>query len=389
MRDTRVESLTEKHIICRLADSTDGPTLVAIGSIHGNEPSGRLALERVALRLKSLREKLRGRVYLIIGNVRASERAVRFIDSDLNRHWRRENIRQNTRLESGDMSEDLEQHELLTIFREILQSARGEVYALDLHSTSAGGQPFATVGDTLRNRRFAQRLPVTILLGIEEQLEGTLLEFLSNEGVITLGFEAGQHGATESIDNHESLVTQAIVNAGILEPDDVPLLDQMRHQLAVSTGHPSILEIRHREPVAADDDFQMKPGFKNFDPVTRGESLARNRYGTIRASESGLILMPLYQKQGEDGFFIARKIAPVWLRVSEVLRRLKIPDYIHFLPGVRRSRKHPEIAYVDTAVARFFPLQVFHLLGFRRLEWRDKFLVVTRRRYDTDSPFVH
>ena len=378
----------ENHVIFKYAKKADGPTLVAIGSIHGNEPSGLLALQRVALRLESLKDNLNGRVYLIIGNVRASERAVRFIDSDLNRHWRRENIRRNTLLESCIQSEDFEQYELLEIFREILQTAENEVYALDLHSTSAGGQPFATVGDTLRNRHFAQMLPVKILLGIEEQLEGTMLEFLNNEGVVTLGFEAGQHRADVSIDNHESLVLQAIVNAGILDARHVPELDQLRQQLAFSTGEPSILEIRHREPVASDDNFQMKPGFTNFDPVRRGETLATNRYGSIRAVESGLILMPLYQSQGEDGFFLGRKIAPVWLRVSELLRRLKIPDHIHLLPGVKRNRKHSEILYVDTTIARFFPLQVFHLLGFRRLEWRDKFLVVTRRRYDTASPFL-
>ena len=64
---------------------------------------------------------------------------------------------------------------------------------IDLHSTSADGLPFATVGDTMRNRRFAQNLPVTILLGIEEQLDGTMLEYLNNLGAVTLGFEGGQH----------------------------------------------------------------------------------------------------------------------------------------------------------------------------------------------------
>ena len=31
------------------------------------------------------------------------------------------------------------------------------------------------------------------MLGIEEQLEGTMLEFMNNEGAVTLGFEGGQH----------------------------------------------------------------------------------------------------------------------------------------------------------------------------------------------------
>ena len=384
----KIESDSESHFIGKFVGNADGPTLVAVGSIHGNEPSGRLALEKVAPRLESLKEKLRGRVYLLAGNLRAFDQSVRFVDADLNRHWTRENIRRNTRISQEIRAvEDQEQHELLTIFREILHSAGDEVYVLDMHSTSAGGVPFATVGDTLRNRRFAQKLPVTILLGIEEQLEGTMLEFLNNEGTVTLGFEAGQHTAAESIDNHEALIVQALVNAGILSSEDVPDFSDIRQRLASATGKRDILEVRHREPVSPGDEFLMNPGFRNFDPVKREQPLATNRHGIVKAPESGLILMPLYQKQGEDGFFIVRRVAPFWLRVSGIVRRLKLADYIHLLPGVRRHPKHPENLQIDTRIARFFPLQIFHLLGFRRLRWRNNFLVVSRRRYDTVSPF--
>ncbi len=383
----RIESQTQSHLIGEFVGNADGPTLIAVGSIHGNEPSGRVALERMARRVELLRESLRGRVYLLAGNVRAFVRSARFIDADLNRHWTRGNIRRNTRLSSKALTEDREQHELLTILRTILNSACDEIYVLDLHSTSAGGVPFATVGDTLRNRQFAQKFPVTILLGIEEQLEGTMLEFLNNEGAVTLGFEAGQHASTESIDNHEALVINALVNAGILLSEDVPEFSAFHHRLESATGKRNILEVRHREPVLPDDEFLMTPGFRNFDPVKRGQRLATNRHGSVKAPESGMVLMPLYQKQGEDGFFIVRTVAPFWLRVSELVRRLKLADYMHLLPGVRRRPKHREVLQIDTRIARFFPLQIFHLLGFRRLRWRNNFLMVSRRRYDTISPF--
>lgn len=383
----KIESQPESHLIGEFVGNADGPTLVAVGSIHGNEPSGWIALGRVERRLESLAEKLRGRVYLLAGNVRASDASVRFVDADLNRSWTPENIRKNARLSLDARTEDREQHELLNIFREILNSAGDEVYVLDLHSTSAEGVPFATVGDTLRNRRFAQKLPVTILLGIEEQLEGTMLEFLSNEGAVTLGFEAGQHVSQAAINNHEALVIQAIVNTGILSSEDVPDLFTLRRGLASATGGRNILEVRHREPVSPDDQFLMNPGYSNFDPVNRGQHLANNRNGIINAPESGLILMPLYQKQGEDGFFIVRRVAAFWLWISEILRRLKLPDYIHLLPGVRRHPKHKEELQINTRIARFFPLQIFHLFGFRRLRWQQNFLLVSRRRYDTISPF--
>lgn len=385
---TKFEPIGGRHLICEFIGHAEGPTLIAVGSVHGNEPSGRIALERVANRLESFKEKLRGRVYFLAGNVRALESSVRFLDSDLNRHWTTEKIRRNTRHSPDSNSEDREQFELLAIFREILSSAGDEVYVLDLHSTSAGGVPFATVGDTLRNRHFAQAFPVTILLGIEEQLEGTMLEFLNNEGAVTLGFEGGQHASGEAVANHEALAWLALVNSGILSKHDFPEFDRHRQILSQATGEARILEVRHREPVTAADAFEMKPGFKNFDPIKRGQILASSRRGPINASETGLILMPLYQRLGEDGFFVARPISPFWLRLSELVRRLKLADYIHLLPGVRRHPKHHEALLIDTRIARFFPLQIFHLFGFRRLQWRKNFLTVSRRRHDTVSPFV-
>jgi hypothetical protein len=99
--------------------------------------------------------------------------------------------------------------------------------------------------------------------------------------------------------------------------------------------------------------------------------------------------MPLYQRKGEDGFFIGREVAPFWLRLSEQLRRLKLADWMFILPGVRRHPTDPESLIVNTSVARFSPLQIFHLLGFRKRVREKNFLIVSRRRYDTVSPFVN
>ena len=382
------ESVIEgEHLIGKFTGDECGATLIAVGSIHGNEPSGAIALRNISGQLKNLREKLRGRVYFLAGNTRAFVRGVRFIGADLNRRWTSENIARNSSDFAPATVEDFEQRELLKIFDEILKTAKTEVYALDLHSTSAAGLPFATVGDTLRNRHFAQKFPVRILLGIEEQLDGTMLEYLNNQGAVTLGFEGGQHLSAEAVENHEALIRLALVNSGILAPEDVPDLEKHRKKLAAAAGKIRFLEVRYREAIAPEDEFAMNPGFENFDPVKRGQVLARNQRGEIKAPESGLILMPLYQKQGEDGFFIGRQIAPFWLWLSEVLRQLKIADFMRILPGVRRHPTDRESLVVDTRIARFFPLQIFHLLGFRKRRMKENQLIVSRRRHDTKSPF--
>ncbi|MBS1796158.1 MAG: succinylglutamate desuccinylase/aspartoacylase family protein [Acidobacteria bacterium] len=378
-----------EHLIGEFTGDANGPTLIVFGSVHGNEAGGVIALEKIAGILPGLAAKLRGRVFFLAGNTRAFGRGIRFIDSDLNRHWTIENVARNRpgATPPSKSAEDREQTELLTILNRALKTARAEVYAMDLHSTSADGVPFATVGDTLRNRSFARKFPVTILLGIEEQLDGTILEYLNNRGAVTLGYEGGQHFAEKTIRTHEALVWLALANSGILSPEDYPEIRKHENFLRATTGRPRVVEIRYRHAITAADEFKMEPGFNNFQPVRRGDLLARQKDGEVRAGESGMILMPLYQALGEDGFFLGREIAPFWLRLSGWLRRRSVASLMRFLPGVRVSMREDETLEINTRIARLFPLQIFHLLGFRKRRWQHDKLVVSRRKFDTKSPF--
>ncbi len=389
-QEKRVPITEGEHLIGEFSGDKMGATLIVFGSVHGNEAGGALALQKIAKVLPAFASKLRGRVYLLAGNTRAIAKGVRFINLDLNRHWTLENVKHNrpASLITTKRAEDHEQTELLTILDDILKTAQAEVYAMDLHSTSADGVPFATVGDTLRNRDFAQKFPITILLGIEEQLDGTILEYLNNLGTVTLGYEGGQHFAEQTIKNHEALVWLALVNAGILAKNDLPDFEKYEEILKTGTGKPRIVEIRYRHAISEADDFKMELGFENFGRVKQGELLAGQKSGAVYANESGLILMPLYQTLGEDGFFLGREVAPAWLKISGFLRRLKIAGLMRFLPGVRKSPFDDESLEINTRVAWLFPLQIFHLLGFRKRRWLGNKLIVSRRKFDTKSPFV-
>ena len=387
MEAVRPEIVEGEHLIEAFFGDANGPTLIIVGSVHGNEPAGVKALQQVANQMGSVIGEVKGRIYFVAGNTRALPLSVRFIDRDLNRTWTQQNLARVGSQESFETSECQELSEIDQLLDSILITAKSEVYVLDLHSTSARGEPFATVGDTLRNREFARKFPVTILLGIEEQLEGTMLEYLNNTGAVTFGFEGGNHPSEETIENHAALIWLAMANTAILAENEIPEIETHRNRLAAGKRRSRIIEIRHREAIKESDEFEMNPGFNNFDPITQGQVLARNRYGPIRATETGLILMPLYQKLGEDGFFIGREVAVFWLTVSALLRRLNVQKLMPLLPGVRRDTANPETLIVNTKTARLFPLQIFHLLGFRKLRWIHQELVVTRRRHDTNSPF--
>jgi succinylglutamate desuccinylase len=52
----------------------------------------------------------------------------------------------------------------------------------------------------------------------------------------------------------------------------------------------------------------MLPNYKNFQQVKKGQILAHDAQGPVKASNDGLLLMPKYQAQGDDGFFLIREL---------------------------------------------------------------------------------
>lgn len=364
-----------------------GPTLVCVGGLHGNEPAGIRGLERVLEVLDRRRPPVQGEFLALSGNRAALARRRRFLDLDLNRAWTEERVRAlrgpGTPLIPG--AEAREQAALLREMDEAEGRARGPVYLLDLHTTSGAGGTFASAGDTLRNRAFARSFPAPFILGLEELVEGTLTEYYDGVGYVCAAFESGQHDDPRSVDLAEAAVWIALEGSGVLPSGAVPEAAEAVRSMARACRHlPRVLEMRYRHPVEPSDAFVMDPGFRNFHPVERGRPLARDRRGRILAPESGLLLMPLYQEQGEDGFFIIREFNPVWLRISSLLRRLGVDRIVHWLPGIRQDPEHPEgrALVVNRGLARWYALELLHLLGYRKQREDGAELVVLRRRFD-------
>ncbi len=289
-----------------------GPTLLCVAAIHGNEWAGVVALDRVLRELEERGTEVRGEFVGVAGNLGALVADQRYVEHDLNRYWLNENI---ARVQAADTDslhgEDRELAELLHTLDDIFQRARGDVHMLDLHTSSADGDPFVCIGDTLCNREFAERFGVPVILGLEECIDGSLLEYVNNLGHVTMGVEAGKHTLESSVDNQEAFVWLALVNMGMLRAADVPEIEGARKRLSDPSPHlQGFLEIRHRHPISDADDFVMEEGFVNFQDVEVGDLLANDKDGEIRASEGGQILLPFYQGLGSDGFFIAREVPP-------------------------------------------------------------------------------
>jgi succinylglutamate desuccinylase len=363
--------------------------LLVLGGIRGNEPAGVLAARRVLAALQQGSPPLKGALHCFAGNLQALAKGSRYIDEDLNRIW--DEVRMAADYDEGAPEPNPDMHEredLRAALRAVVAEAPAgqEVHFLDLHTSSADGVPFICVGDTLRNRRFARDFPVPVLLGLEEQIDGALLEFLNNRGLVTMGFEGGKHDAPSAVAAHEAAIWIALGSAGML-PRGWPRVAQARRGLGRSRGGlPRILEVRHRHAIVPENGFVMRPGFRNFQLVSAGEVLADDREGPVRATMRARVLLPLYQGQGNDGFFLVRPVRRFWLELSRWMRILRMDRLAPLLPGVRRHPRKPDALLVNRRVARLATVQIFHLLGFRKRRPEGERWVFSRRAYDDRPP---
>ncbi len=374
------------RVLGRYGGDTAGPLVIGIGGMHGNEPAGAQALQETLQALRAADVPFRGSFIGLAGNRAALARGCRYLDEDFNRAWSRERvIRLRSRRATPDAtSEEIEQRELLASLDAELARRRGPVVCLDLHTTSAAGTPFVVIGDTLLNRRFGFRLRAPVVLGLEERLESTILNHLGEEGHVAVGFEGGQNDSPSAVAIHMEAIRTVLATAGCIRTEDLPLpAHGSEDPAADSDAPPPVVEVRYHHLIREGDEFVMEPGFTNFQPVERGQILARDRRGPIRAGESGQVLMPLYQGQGTDGFFLVRRVRPFWLRLASWLRRLRIERLLPALPGVRRYQDTPGTLVVDPRVARWFVVELFHLLGFRKRLSREGKLIVSRRWHES------
>ena len=372
--------------IGRYSAGLPGPLLIVTAAIHGNEPGGIHALRRVLAKLWELKPALRGELVGLAGARSAMERGLRFVDEDLNRTWSEARIAELRRRDPDqDNTEQRDQRELLGVMEGLLEGRRGRAALLDLHSVSGDGPPFSIMGDTLQNRDMAFALGVPVLLGLEENIDGTLIEYFGSKGHSAVVLEGGQNNAPPTIDNHESAVWLALVSVGLLARADVADYDFHRERLRrACEGVPHVIEVLHRHEISSEQEscFRMIPGLKSFQPIEAGRLLAHcgdDAAQQVLAPFAGLLLMPRYQDKGRDGFFLGREIEPVWLRLSATMRRLRLERMVSLLPGVRMENGSADTLAVDPRIARFFTTEFFHLLGYRKQVARDRVLIFSRR----------
>jgi predicted deacylase len=374
------QSIEVDRMIGQIRGEQPGPTIIFLGGMHGNEPSGVFALQKVLSDLIEKNPPIKGSIYAISGNLPALAKGERFHSRDLNRMWTNENM---NRLVAGKFEVDCEDTaeflELYKLIQGILKNETGPFYFIDLHTTSSETIPFVLVNDSLLNRKFTKQYPLPMILGIEEYLDGPLLSYINELGYVAFGYEAGQHDDLASIENHIAFIYLTLKFTGSVNEDDIKYHHYYGQLAKTSVDSKYVYEISYGFRIKEGDTFTMKPGFVNFQHVKKGQEMAVKNDIPIIASYTGRIFMPRYQNVGEDGFFEIRKVSSFLLRLSAVLRKIYLENLLVLLPGVRWESSKHDALIVDRKIARFFAKQFFHLLGYRSRRVNKNHLVMKNR----------
>ena len=364
--------------------SKNSPTVVIFVGIHGNEIAGVKAAKIVLHKIKENNISFRGNLLMLLGNIKAIKKNIRYEDVDLNRIWNKENIAANLNNDHANISEISEQKEIYAILKTIMQNNNGPFYFVDLHTTSAHSVPFITISDSLNNRKFSRKFPLPVVLGIEEYLDGPLLTFINEFGHIALGFEGGQHHDKGSIANCEAFIWKTLVHSKCVSKRNIPDYKKYKNRLANLCCKYDFFEIIYRYAIENGEQFIMNPGFKNFEPVEKHQLLAKSDGLPIIANKNSRIFMPLYQEQGEDGYFLLSKISKFWLSSSIVARKLKINHFLRLIPGVHKDPDNNYTLIVDPKIAKYMAKDIFHLFGYRKQIFKDdKYHFIKRDRKKT------
>ena len=92
MVSSLLKSIDTNRILGNIDGSKNSPTVIIFAGIHGNEIAGVKASKIVLHKIKENNISFKGNLFMLLGNMNAINKDIRFEDVDLNRIWNKESI---------------------------------------------------------------------------------------------------------------------------------------------------------------------------------------------------------------------------------------------------------------------------------------------------------
>ncbi|MFB6155669.1 MAG: succinylglutamate desuccinylase/aspartoacylase family protein [Haloferacaceae archaeon] len=253
--------------IHQLGDGT--PEVCVVAGIHGDEPCGVRAVERLLAESPSVQKPVK----FVVANERALEAGVRYLDADLNRAF------------PGDPNAD--EHERRLAY-DLAREVRG-CTTLAIHSTQSFGEPFGVVDSVDPvSRDIAPKLPIVALIETDERTEGRLIEYPH-----VVEVEAGFQASDEAAANAYELTKAFLVATGVLEADPA--------DVAEPPSDVPVFRLRDSIPKPPAEEYEVFA--TNFERVESGQAFAAADGESVVADEPFYpVLLSPYGYESQFGY---------------------------------------------------------------------------------------
>ncbi len=218
------------------------PELVVVGSVHGDEPAGRKAINK----LLEQEFEFRNPVKFIIANEEALEENERYLEADLNSSF------------PGDSGSEKHEERLAS---ELEEHVRGKK-VLDLHTTHSSSEPFATLKDvTDEGLKMLESTAVDNAVYFPGS-SGVLIES-ADTGII---IETGIQGTEKAAEDSYKVLKNFLACEGVIRGE-------------CSLSDPDIF--KYTETVEGDWEFKAE----NFQKVEEGQIFAERDGEQLKAEK--------------------------------------------------------------------------------------------------------
>lgn len=302
---TRSPGLAEDTVTLEPARPS-GPTshhLVLGCMVHGEECG---PLPGVVAALEAVEQgalKTSAHVTAFVGNAAAGLADARFLESDLNREF-------------GESSSDTLEGRRARALKPVLAQA---TLFVDLHQTiQPAAEPFWIMPFHVQGALWARALDaagvwMTRAPDAQFSASGACTdEFVRRLGRPGITLELGQKGLGHGAEHRaERVIRRALELVAALDAGAT------LHALANERPEPAYFETLHAVPFDR-DDHALRPGFVNFQRVTRGERLSAENAPEVVAPVDGALLFPKYPPRDTRGAYrrplpaeLVRLVAPM------------------------------------------------------------------------------
>ena len=275
----------------QISSQHPGAHVVIVGGTHGNEPAGVKAIVQLHRAFRNGEISLdQGKISFLLGNPKAYEKDVRYIDSDLNRVF----VKQDPSTVEGKRAAEIEA---------FLVDPDDINALLDLHSVSIGDfKLLVYTKDDPANTEIALKLSSIPLHFVfhPEHMPGTLIQAAGAHGIRGLIVECGNHYTKQAVKTARQHILSFLAHHHLID----------KGHLLKETTPARIICYESIQAIKPHADFKfLIEDIKTGTTLSKGQKYARDDHGYHVAPQDCHVVVPsrVVKHTDADAGFLGRR----------------------------------------------------------------------------------